>query len=106
MRAFHLQRHRDDTGISGIGTVAEGVQFSDGTVALRWKTGPHNSTVLWNDIASVEAIHGHNGHTVVIWDAPLQVKVNDNAELRAAHHAGQDGQPFDDWLLGWVATKG
>ena len=35
-RAFVLQRNEDETGVSGTGIVAEGVEFSDGTVALRW----------------------------------------------------------------------
>lgn len=67
MRRFRLFRHEDETGISGDGVVAEGVEFSDGTVALRWCTGEHNSTVIWNKIESVEAIHGHNGKTEVVW---------------------------------------
>jgi hypothetical protein len=106
MRAFHLERHHDDTGISGIGKVAEGCQFSDGRVALRWLVGEHRSTVVWDSIDSVEHIHGHNGHTTVVWDAPLQVRVNDIAELRAAYNAGRsETVPFDTWLLGWVATR-
>jgi len=70
MRTFHLQREEDETGISGTGRVAEGVEFSDGRVAMRWQThgGEHNSTVLWDDINSVVAIHGHNGKTQIVWD--------------------------------------
>lgn len=36
MEIFELVRNNDVTGISGVGVVAEGVIFSDGTVALRW----------------------------------------------------------------------
>ena len=68
MRTFTLVRDHDVTGISGTGVVAEGVEFSDGTVALRWITGEHHSTVLWGSIASVEAIHGHGGATRVVFD--------------------------------------
>lgn len=67
MRRFVLERDRDDTGISGTGTVAEGIEFSDGTVALRWLVGDHRSTVVWANIADVEAIHGHTGATRVVW---------------------------------------
>jgi hypothetical protein len=35
-RPFVLRRLVDETGVSGTGVVAEGVEFSDGTVALRW----------------------------------------------------------------------
>lgn len=67
MRAFNLVRTKDPSGVSGTGVVAEGVQFSDGSVALRWVVGEHHSTAVWPDIDSVEAIHGHGGLTVVVW---------------------------------------
>lgn len=67
MRRFVLQRNEDVSGISGTGVVAEGVEFSDGRVALRWVTNQHRSTVLWESMEAVQAIHGHNGSTVVEW---------------------------------------
>lgn len=69
MRTFTLERSKDVTGVSGTGTVAEGVEFSDGKVALRWVVGEHRSTVTWDSIESVEKIHGHNGATVIQWVA-------------------------------------
>ena len=30
MRAFVLRRHKDETGVSGTGIAAEGVEFSNG----------------------------------------------------------------------------
>lgn len=69
MKTFHLQRDQDETGISGTGKVAEGVQFDDGKVVLRWVTGDHRSTVIWDDMESVEVIHGHGGKTRVVWHA-------------------------------------
>lgn len=66
-RRFELVRDVDVTGISGTGVVAEGVEFSDGTVVIRWATGEHRSTVVWPGIESVEAIHGHGGATHVNW---------------------------------------
>lgn len=68
-RLFVLERDHDVTGVSGTGVVAEGVQFRDGTVALRWLTGEHRSTVMWDSIYSVEKIHGHDGKTRIVWDA-------------------------------------
>lgn len=67
MRMFKMVRDIDETGISGTGVVAEGIEFSDGRVALRWQTGDHNSTVIWDNIESVHAIHGHNGKTRVVF---------------------------------------
>lgn len=66
MRRFHLVRREDETGISGIGLVAHGVQFPDGTVAMRWATGTA-STALYANIDDVEVIHGHGGKTIVEW---------------------------------------
>ena len=38
MRIFSLVRHEDVSGVSGTGRVADGVEFNDGTVVLRWLT--------------------------------------------------------------------
>lgn len=67
-RRFHLERDADVTGISGTGVVAEGVVFSDGHAAVRWVVGEHRSTVVWESVDSVVAIHGHNGATRLVWD--------------------------------------
>ena len=72
-RPFVLERFTDSTGISGTGTVAEGVEFSDGTVVMRWlqtataraAAGVRPTTVLHEDIASVVALHGHGSNTRV-----------------------------------------
>lgn len=66
MRTFTLQRNIDISGVSGTGTVAEGVEFSDGTVALRWIVGEHRSTVVWPNIDAVIAVHGHGGSTKLV----------------------------------------
>jgi hypothetical protein len=71
MRTFRLVRDHDVSGVSGTGTVAEGVEFSDGVVALRWIVPPGNkgsgfpTSVVFHDngMASVEQIHGHSGAT-------------------------------------------
>jgi hypothetical protein len=65
MRTFWLIREEDETGVSGTGAIAQGLEFDDGTVCLRWMVGDHRSTVIWESIASVEAIHGHDGKTKV-----------------------------------------
>lgn len=61
---FVLYRYEDVSKVSGTGVVCEGVEFSDGAVAVRW-LGDHPSTAAWNDIRDMEAVHGHSGKTVV-----------------------------------------
>lgn len=65
-RRFHLVRDEDETGISGTGIVAEGIQFSDGRCVLRWTTTT-SSTGYYDTILHVEHLHGHNGKTRVVW---------------------------------------
>jgi len=65
-RVFALVREVDQTGVSGTGVVAHGVQFVDGVVALRWR-GPNASTAVWSHLDAALAIHGHNGLTRVVW---------------------------------------
>lgn len=68
MRAFVLQRDVDETGVSGTGVVAEGVEFSSGVVALTWLTEWPTSVVFHDrGIESVEAIHGHGGKTKIVF---------------------------------------
>lgn len=67
-RLFVLRRDEDVSGVSGTGIVAEGIEFSDGTVALRW-TSQWPTSVVFHDkgIESVKAIHGHGGRTEVVY---------------------------------------
>jgi hypothetical protein len=66
-RTFGLWRHIDHTGISGLGFVTTGVQFSDGFIVMRWRNTEMPSLGLYTDIKHVEGIHGHNGESEVIW---------------------------------------
>jgi hypothetical protein len=68
-RRFELHRHEDETGVSGTGPVAEGVMFSDGTAALRWRTAVR-STAVYACMEDLERIHGHDGRTEVVWLDP------------------------------------
>ena len=67
MHRFELHRDEDVSGVSGTGVVAEGVEFRDGHVALRWVVGRHPSTVLYDDVRAVTAVHGHGGLTRLVW---------------------------------------
>lgn len=65
MRPFLMVRDEDVTGISGTGVVAEGVEFLDGTVVIRWQTHGdlNHSTVVWAGLDEAVQIHGHGGKT-------------------------------------------
>lgn len=65
-RRFVLKRNEDETGISGQGVVAEGIEFSTGWCALSWMTAAH-SVGVYGNIKELQRIHGHNGRTVVEW---------------------------------------
>lgn len=69
MLRFNLFRNEDVSGVSGVGVVAEGVMFTDGTAALRW-LGRLNSTAIYNSMEELEEIHGHQGATEVHWIDP------------------------------------
>lgn len=66
-RLFELHRTEDVHGVSGTGVVADGCLFPDGVAVVHWR-GEHRSTVVWTEgIEAVEAVHGHEGRTVVVW---------------------------------------
>jgi len=66
VRVFQLVRAEDVSGISGTGTVADGVVFPDGVAVLRWRTAG-GSTAVYDSVEDVERIHGHDGRTVLVW---------------------------------------
>lgn len=68
MRVFRLQRDEDVNGVSGTGVVAQGVEFDDGTVAMRWLSETATTTLYANSL-DVERIHGHGGRTRIVWGA-------------------------------------
>jgi len=69
MRRFVLNRHKDISGVSGLGIVAEGIQFQDGQCVLSWLGRYHTVEVL-PDLNAVLAIHGHEGNTTIDWVDP------------------------------------
>lgn len=66
MRRFELHRYVDETGISGTGTVAQGIEFDNGKIAMQWLTS-NPSMVILDCVLDLERIHGHNGKTLVVW---------------------------------------
>lgn len=65
-RRFELHRDEDETGVSGTGVVAEGVVFTDGKVALRWRTATA-STTLFDNLEQMREVHGHDGKTRIVY---------------------------------------
>lgn len=59
IRTFEVIRQLDESGVSGIGLVAEGVVFSDGTCITRWVSNdsPGRSTVVWDSFGAFSAVH-------------------------------------------------
>lgn len=67
LKRFVLERVEDETGVSGTGIVAEGVQFSDGVCSMRWSSSWPSSVVHYEGIEAVEHVHGHGGKTKIVW---------------------------------------
>lgn len=65
-RVFDLIRRVDKSNVSGTGRVAEGFEFQDGRVALRW-LGRGASTNLYDSIDDVKFKHGYGGATQVVY---------------------------------------
>lgn len=82
MRRFQLMRDEDETGISGTGAVALGVEWPDGKIAMRWAT-EHRITAIYNNRHDLIAIHGHGGKTRIVWlDPPLPTHRARSADTR------------------------
>jgi hypothetical protein len=67
-RRFELHRDVDVTGVSGTGVVAEGIVYSDGVATLHWISQWPSSVVHYErGMESIEHVHGHGGHTRIVW---------------------------------------
>jgi len=56
MRVFRVDRRSDESGVSGIGHVIDGVVFDDGTVVIRWRTDMA-SIAIYKTFQEFKAIH-------------------------------------------------
>jgi len=76
-RRFALHRWYDLTEISGTGVVAYGTWYPSGRVTLAWCCSDIRSVTVYDHVADVERLHGHNGYTELLWidephDTPRQ----------------------------------
>jgi len=78
MKRFYLRRTEDVSGVSGVGNVAEGVQFDDGQAVLLWLSGEDSSIGIYRSVEKLISKHGHNGATEIVWidDASSNVVVD------------------------------
>lgn len=69
MRVFEIIRREDVPGVSGTDVVAQGVEFMDGTVVLKWEVplGHSDGVSIFRHLDDVRAIHGHDGKTQVVF---------------------------------------
>ncbi|MEX2439667.1 MAG: hypothetical protein WD739_07280 [Actinomycetota bacterium] len=74
---FELYRREDPTGVAGTGTIAEGVRFANGKVALAFTNS--KSVNVWDSLEELLEVHGHGGKTQVRWH-----RVNIEIVARAA----------------------
>jgi len=70
-KVAELGKHNDDQMNAPDEVQYEGVIFSDGSCALRWRTAVH-STSLWDSFEDAMRIHGHPeyGTRIVFHDEP------------------------------------
>lgn len=100
-RRFLLWRDEDVTGVSGTGCVAEGIKFSDGTVALRWRSQWPTSVVFHDrGIDAVEAVHGHGGATEIDFIDPESANCKDDAEQEHQERREAIASALEDLGLG------
>lgn len=62
---FLLVRDVDETGVSGTGVVAKGVELASGFCLMKWVVGPARSIAVYESIGDLVTIHGHGGKTRV-----------------------------------------
>jgi len=65
MRRFYLLRHEDVNNNSGIGVVAEGVIFGDGSGSYTWLT-KHKTVTTFIKVKDVIDLHSHGGKTEIV----------------------------------------
>lgn len=88
----------------------EGVIFSDGSVAIRWRTACR-STSVWGSLEDAMAIHGHPEYdTYIVWHdgggwAPIAAAPKDGTQIRVTYQSKDDGQMDDPVEVHWGFPK-
>lgn len=66
LKRFYLYRERDPSGVSGLGRVAEGVEFPDGRCIIYWNR-KIKSIIVYDKLKDVKEIHSHKGCTDIVF---------------------------------------
>lgn len=68
-RRFYLVREVGETGMSGVGRVAEGVELPNG-VAVMWWLVPEYCVSVYKSVKELHAIHKHgkSNTTELVWE--------------------------------------
>ncbi len=88
IKHFHLKRHEDVSGTSGVGIVARGVVLPSGAAVLEWTTF-HSSICIYKNIEDVEKIHGHDGKTEVVIGDPEPVRQGRKRKVRSGENSSE-----------------
>lgn len=82
LRRFYLSRERDESGVSGTGIVAVGVQYPSGRCVIEWvsKRTQANSLGVYDNMDDVEAVHGHEGATTIKFYEEEDTETDDGSE--------------------------
>ena len=94
MKLFELVRLEDETGISGTGVVAQGVEFDSGKCVMQWLT-KINSTAVYDSIQDLQAIHGHGGKTIIRYIALAYIPLSEEVK-NAPIFFNLEDKPEDD----------
>ena len=78
MRRFTMVRERDASGVSGTGTVLEGVLFSTGVVVIHWLTPPPRGSISVFDsmdqFLSIHVAPHPDNHTALQFEDGVTVR--------------------------------
>jgi hypothetical protein len=68
MRTFRLYRPKDESGVSGTGFVAAGVELPSGRIVMEWIV-EGRSLVVHDDFSTLEFVHikPHKNNSEVWW---------------------------------------
>lgn len=92
-RVFLLVRHVDVSGVSGTGVVAEGTEWTDGSVSLRWRSEHASTTFYEAGVRAVLAVHGHCGASEIVYLPPVDSAAHDTSLPDTATLSQRAGVP-------------
>lgn len=88
-RRFKLVRKEDESGVSGTGVVAYGVEYPDGAVHMQWRNAENTRVQTDTNGCSFKpapsgvedtiTIHGHGGKTEIRWIDDIEGRYADES---------------------------